>query len=124
MATCIDVSGANYPANYEGLAILPPEGMSLVPAFANQPLERAYLAWEHEGNRAIREGKWKLVSTSDGPWELYNMEIDRVEMNDLAGREPERVKAMSAKWDAWAIRTHVLPRPSAATSPAAKKAAD
>lgn len=124
MATCVDVAGAKYPANYEGHAILPPEGMSLVPAFANQPSERAYLAWEHEGNRAIREGKWKLVSTADGPWELYDMEIDRVEMNDLAGREPERVKAMSTQWDAWAIRTHVLPRPAGAAPSAAKKAAD
>jgi len=124
MATCVDVAGAKYPANYEGHAILPPEGMSLVPAFADQPLERAYLAWEHEGNRAIREGKWKLVSTADGPWELYDMEIDRVEMNDLAGREPGRVKAMSAMWDAWALRTHVLPRPPGTTSSAAKKAAD
>ncbi len=124
MATCIDVAGAKYPADYEGHTILPPEGMSLVPAFANQTSDRAYLAWEHEGNRAIREGKWKLVSTADGPWELYDMEIDRVEMNNLAGREPERVKAMSTQWDAWAIRTHVLPRPGGASSAAAKKAAD
>lgn len=124
MATCIDVAGAKYPADYEGHAILPPEGLSLIPAFANQPLEREYLAWEHEGNRAIREGKWKLVSLANAPWELYDMEIDRVEMNNVATREPERVKTMAAKWDAWAIRTHVLPRPGGATPTAGKKLDD
>jgi arylsulfatase len=111
MATCVDVSGARYPAEFNGSKILPPEGLSLVPAFAGRPLEREFLAWEHEGNRAIREGKWKLVSLAGAPWELYDMDADRVELQNLADREPERVKEMSAKWDAWAIRTHVLPRP-------------
>ncbi|EDY18478.1 sulfatase [Chthoniobacter flavus Ellin428] len=125
MATCIDVSGAKYPAEFDGHKILPPEGISLTPTFANQPLEREYLAWEHEGNRAIREGKWKLVSLSGAPWELYNMDVDRVELHDLAGNEPQRVKDMAAKWDAWAQRTHVLPRPPGPTGPsAAKKVVD
>jgi arylsulfatase len=121
MATCVDVSGAIYPAEFDGHQILPPEGISLAPTFANQPLEREYLAWEHEGNRAIREGKWKLVSVAGAPWELYNMEVDRVELHDLAANEPQRVKEMAAKWDAWAIRTHVLPRPQGGTDPAVTK---
>jgi len=111
MATCVDVAGATYPAEIDGAKILPPEGLSLVPAFAGHPLERAFLAWEHEGNRAIREGPWKLVSLAGAPWELYNMDTDRAELHDLAAREPRRVQEMSARWDAWAIRTHVLPRP-------------
>ena len=111
MATCIDVAGAKYPAELDGHKILPLEGLSLTPAFANQPLAREYLAWEHEGNRAVREGKWKLVALAGAPWELYDMEVDRVEMHDLAPSEPQRVREMSAKWEAWAQRTHVLPRP-------------
>jgi arylsulfatase len=117
MATCVEVSGAKYPTELDGHKILPPEGMSLIPAFANQSLDREYLAWEHEGNRAIREGKWKLASLAGKPWELYEIEIDRVEMHDLSAGEPARVKEMSAKWDAWAWRTHVLPRPDEAKKP-------
>jgi arylsulfatase A-like enzyme len=117
MATCVDLAGAKYPTDLDGHKILPPEGLSLVPAFAGQPLEREFLAWEHEGNRAIREGNWKLVSLAGAPWELYDMSTDRVELQNLATREPERVKEMSAKWDAWATRTHVLPRPSEGKKP-------
>ncbi len=111
MATCVDIADAKYPAEMNGNKILPLEGRSLVSAFAGQPIEREFLAWEHEGNRAIREGKWKLVSVATGPWELYDMDADRVEMNDLAASEAARVNQMSAKWESWAKRTNVLPRP-------------
>jgi arylsulfatase len=107
MATCLDVSGATYPAGKT-----PPEGKSLVPAFAGKPLERDLLAWEHEGNRAIRVGKWKLVARHDAPWELYDIDADRAELHDLASANPERVKGLAAKWDEWAKRTHVLPKPT------------
>lgn len=86
------------------------EGVSLLPAFAGKPLERNEpLFWEHESNRAVRDGKWKLVAKEDQPWELYDMEKDRTEMNNLAAAEPGRVKAMAAQWDAWAARANVLP---------------
>lgn len=118
MATCVDITGAKYPAEWIGKKILPMEGVSLRPllaASAGNPasLPPRLLAWEHEGNRAIREGQWKLVSLATAPWELYDMESDRVEMNNLAASQPERVKDMSAKWEVWAKRTNVLPRPEA-----------
>ena len=123
MATCVDITGAKYPAEWIGKKILPMEGVSLRPLLAPSAgnpasLSPRLLAWEHEGNRAIREGQWKLVSLATAPWELYDMEADRVEMNDLAASQPERVKDMSAKWEVWAKRTNVLPRPEA--PPAAK----
>ncbi|HVK03637.1 MAG TPA: LamG-like jellyroll fold domain-containing protein, partial [Armatimonadaceae bacterium] len=65
--------------------------------------------WEHEGNRAVREGRWKLVAKENQPWELYDIDADRSERTDLAAKEPGRAKAMAAAWDAWAARANVLP---------------
>jgi arylsulfatase len=109
MATCVDVAGATYPKEYKGNKITPLEGKSLVPAFADKAIEREAIYWEHEGNKAILVGSWKLVSKHPGPWELYHLERDRPETTDLAAKEPERVQAMSAQWQAWAERANVLP---------------
>jgi arylsulfatase len=110
LATCADIAGAKYPAEFAGNKITPLEGKSLVPAFDNKPIEREAIYWEHEGNRAMRAGKWKLVAKGpDGPWELYDLETDRTELHDLAAKQPERVKEMVAKWEAWARRAKVLP---------------
>ncbi|MCA9265435.1 MAG: arylsulfatase [Planctomycetales bacterium] len=112
MATCVDVAGATYPTRFhDDQAIHPLEGRSLRPAFAGQPIERDAIFWEHEGNRAIRIGDWKLVSKHPGKWELYNIPADRTEMNDLAAAQPERVKDMSTQWEAWAKRVGVAPWP-------------
>jgi arylsulfatase len=110
MATCVDVAGAKYPAQFSGQSIHPMEGVSLLPALAGQTLARPQpLCWEHEGNRAIRVGPWKLGSKHPGGWELYDVEADRTEQNDLAARQPERVKQMAAQWEAWAQRVGVQP---------------
>lgn len=112
MATCMAVSGAKYPKEENGESIYPLEGVSLLPAFEGEPLQREALYWEHEGNRAVRDGEWKLVAKGkQGAWELYDMEADRTELNDLAAREPERVSRMAARWESWARRAHVLPWP-------------
>jgi arylsulfatase len=106
MATCVELAGASYPAD-----ATPLEGKSLVPVFAGKQLQRDALYWEHEGNRAVRVGDWKLVARHKEPWELYDMQADRTELNDLAEKSPDRVREMSAKWDAWADRAGVLPYP-------------
>ena len=112
MTTCVDLAGATYPAQFKGKDILPMEGRSLVPAFDNKPIDRKALYWEHEGNRAIRVGDWKLAAVGrNGPWELYNMATDRTELRDLADKEPQRVKELSDMWEAWALRAHVKPYP-------------
>lgn len=108
MPTCVDVSGAKYPANFNGQVILPMEGRSLVPTFDDKPLERDAIYWEHEGNAAIRVGDWKLVRLGDnGAWELYNIKADRTELHNLATEKPALAKELAAKWDAWAERTNV-----------------
>lgn len=112
MATCVDLGGGAYPKELNGNAIQPMEGVSLKAAFQGEPLNRPQpIFWEHEGNRAIRIGDWKLVSKHPGGWELYDMTADRTEMNNLAATQPERVKEMSAQWDAWAKRVGVAPWP-------------
>ena len=121
MATCVDAAEAQYPEEYQGHEIIPMEGRSLLPAFANLPIDREALFWEHEGNRAIRMGKWKLVArawtdsecgrSGLNKWELYDLDADRTELNNLASQYPDRVKAMSASWVEWAQRLHVLPWP-------------
>lgn len=105
MATCVDVARAAYPA----LPIKPMEGRSLRPAFAGKTVDREALYWEHEGNRAIRQGPWKLVSKEDEPWELYNIDTDRAEQHDLSALQPERTKSLATQWDTWAARANVLP---------------
>jgi arylsulfatase A-like enzyme len=125
MATCVDLSGAKYPATFNGETITPLEGVTLRPALEGKSLQRAQpIFWEHEGNRAIRVGQWKLVSKHPTGWELYDIAKDRAEQHDLAAKQPDRVREMSAQWDAWAKRAGVLPWPVNSTvGNAAKKAA-
>jgi arylsulfatase len=111
MATCVDVGGAKYPTKRADVAVTPLEGTSLVPAFAGKPLPRDLLAWEHEKNRAIRVGDWKLVAKSGVEWELYDLAADPVELTDLAEKHPDKVKELSGRWEAWAKRCNVLPYP-------------
>lgn len=110
MATCVDLAGATYPDTFAGDRIQPMEGTSLAPAFRGRSLRRTRpLVWEHEGNRAIRDGRWKLVAKENQPWELYDLDADRSESHDLATRHPDRVRRMAADWDTWAARARVLP---------------
>lgn len=117
MATCLDVSGGTYPAEYKGQKIQPLEGISFAPVFKGlEREEHKEIAWEHFANRGIRSGKWKLVSQSPdkwtnakpGPWELYDVEADRTEMNNLAAAMPEKVKQMEARYMDWAAHVGVV----------------
>lgn len=111
MATCIDVTGSEYPTHHNGRRIHPLEGESLLPTLRSKTRSHGPIFWEHEGNRALREGKWKLVSRFPDRWELYDIENDRTEMHDLATAHPERVKKMKAIYAEWAQRSRVLPWP-------------
>ncbi|MFT6499267.1 MAG: arylsulfatase, partial [Akkermansiaceae bacterium] len=106
MATCIDLGKATYPSTK-----IPVEGTSLVPALKGSPIKRGKpIFFEHEGNRAVRDGKWKLVAKSvKGKWELYNIPADRTEMNNLADKNPDRVKTMTAQYETWAKERGIVP---------------
>ena len=109
MPTIVEVATAKYPAKLNAKPIEPMEGVSLTPAFKGQPLARSQpIFFNHEDNRAVRDGRWKLVSLARQPWELYDMDADRTELNDLSAQHPERVATMSAQYEAWAKRTRVV----------------
>jgi len=110
MATCVDLAGAEYPKTYNGSPITPLEGQSLRPVFERGERKgHDALFWEHEGNRAVRQGPWKLVSRYPDRWELFDLEADRTELDNLAGRHPDRVREMTALYDAWANKCGVIP---------------
>jgi len=113
MATCVDLAGAKYPDEHNGSKITPMQGVSLLPAFAGQPLNRPNpIFFEHEGNRAVRDGKWKLVAQGpSGKWELYDTEADRTEMHDIAAEKPDLVHQLTTKWEAWAKEAGAVPWP-------------
>jgi len=111
MATCVDYGRATYPATYDGRKILPMEGQSLRPVIEDKTMPSRTIFGEHEGNRMVREGDWKLVSTyyNHDRWELYNIREDRTEQHDLAAQYPDKVKALAAEYKIWAARCDVLP---------------
>jgi len=127
MATCVDVTGAEYPEMYKGRKITPMEGLSLNPIFKNGHRKgHEYLFWEHEGNRAVRKGRWKLLSRYEKDvelyrqwgypkkprkteWELYDMENDRTEMHNLVNKHPEIVRELKTAYEEWAARVNALP---------------
>lgn len=102
MATAVELSKTTYPAT-----VKPMEGRSLAPLFTGGQIEREAIYWEHEGNRAVRVGDWKLVSERPKAWELYNIARDRSEQHDLSQQEPERVQQMAAMYEAYAKRANV-----------------
>jgi arylsulfatase len=107
MPTICELTGAVYPKERSGTAILPPEGVSLVPALRGEPLPKRLIFIEHEENRSVRDGDWKLVALRNKPWELYNLAADPSEMHDLAAQEPGRVNDLAAAWKSWAERCQV-----------------
>jgi arylsulfatase len=119
MATCVDLGRAAYPTTSQGREIQPMEGRSLAPGFAGDRRAERVLIWEHYGNAAVRQGKWKLVRlhgkapggvAGDG-WELYDIEKDRSELHDLARVHPDKAAELAELWTRHAHRTMVFPQP-------------
>jgi arylsulfatase len=97
--TVLEIVGGKQPATVAGLPVPPMHGKSLVPAFAkDNTVQHEYLWFNHQGNRAIRMGDWKLVADKNAPWELYNLANDRSETINLAAAYPDRVQEMKAAW--------------------------
>ena len=102
MPTLLKAAGANYPAQRNTLEVPPMEGEDLGPVFRGSPASprRMPFYWEVWGNRALRDGDWKIVwGASERKWELFNMAEDRAETVDLATAYPDRLNAMISQWE-------------------------
>lgn len=112
MPTILEVAGAKYPEMYYGNAILPLEGNSLIPTFKNgKQNEPDYQYWEHSNNCAVRKGTWKAISkVGSDKWQLFNLDHDRTELNDLAVQYPEIVIDLATRWHQWSVRCKVVPK--------------
>ncbi len=118
--TLLEVCGVNYPKTFHNNKLPSLRGISLAPSFSGKPLNRKDPMFsEHENNAFMIDGKWKLVgkgvSAPLGPildkWELYNLEEDRTELNDLAEKRNDRLKKMAKAWQAWSVADKVYPKP-------------
>ena len=105
MPTVNEAAKASYPGR------IPLPGQSLMPMLNGESTDSRTLYFEHESNCAIIDGQWKLVSRKQSDWELYNVENDRTELNDLAAEHPEIVTRLSSSWDRWAKDNQVTPLP-------------
>ncbi|MEM7336834.1 MAG: arylsulfatase [Chloroflexota bacterium] len=109
LATIAGATGATYPPEYHDQAIQPTDGESLLPLLQDQDWQREQpIFFEHEGNCAIRQGPFKLVRQFNQPWELYDMEADRTELNDLMGQNDPLTKRLLKAYEAWASTTGVM----------------
>lgn len=112
MPTILELAQTVYPDTFNEKPIKKLRGQSLVPLLKGETIERERpIFWEHEGNRAVRKGDWKLVSKfPENNWELYNIPQDRMEENDLSAEKPKLVKELSQLYDDWAKSANVIPR--------------
>lgn len=110
--TFYELAGISYPTSYKGVKANPLVGKSLLPVLFGQASEvdrGEPIFWERAGNRAVRKGKWKIVSTYPSyKWELYDIEKDRGETTNLADTRPDIVNQLSAAYVRWADRTGVV----------------
>ncbi|MBL7140421.1 MAG: sulfatase-like hydrolase/transferase, partial [Planctomycetes bacterium] len=106
MPTCLDLAGAEYPKTFGGHAIAPTEGKSLLPLLEGKGRPgHNVLFFEHEGGKAVVAGGWKAVQPTRGDtWELYHLAEDRTETRNLAQAQPDRLKALVDRWQAWAAK--------------------
>jgi arylsulfatase len=113
MPTLRDAAGADYPAQHNGAAIPPEEGLSLLPAMRGEALADRTLFFSHEQARGVIDGTWKAVFSKRTPkppeWELYDLSADPCETHDLAKEHPHRLDAMAAEWEAYRIRVGLEP---------------
>jgi arylsulfatase len=97
--TILELAGVEKPKSWKGVPIPRAPGKSLVSSFSEElTIPRESIWWMHAGNRAIRQGNFKLVAAKGAPWELYDLSRDRAESNDLSNKMPDKAKALENSW--------------------------
>jgi len=110
LSTCLAAAKVQYPSQFNEMPLRKLDGTSLLPTFEKDLLAERTLFWEHQGSRAVQEGKWRLVSLDkESAWELYDLSADPYEQDDLSQRQPDRVQQLEAQWNDWAEDSQVFP---------------
>lgn len=121
VATILDVVGLAMPESYRGVPQHPLSGVSMQYSFdaADAPTEKEAQYYAMLGTRGIWKDGWKAAAihaplTGKGNfdkdrWELYNVDVDRSESNDLAAERPEKLQELIDVWFEQAEANNVLP---------------
>ena len=115
--TLLELANAKHPGSvYKGREVLPMTGKSFLPHLRN-PQVAVYSAedinaWELFGRQAIRQGPWKMVTQAapfgNGEWQLFNLDDDPAETNDLAAKNPDRVTALALAWEDYKAGNNII----------------
>jgi arylsulfatase len=98
MPTLLDVTETEHPAE-KNKKYLPMDGKSFLGALYGKGLaERGAMLFKWAHGKAVVDGKWKIVIVDNGDWELYDLESDASELNDLASKHPGKVEQMEKLW--------------------------
>jgi arylsulfatase len=116
MPTFLEIAGAAYPKTLNGqplpLMMGKPWNDVLAGKATSPRTDKDYLAWELFGNRAVRQGAWKLrwqyKPMGKEDWELFDLAADPAERNDLVAQHPDKVKELVALWDDYVRRNNVI----------------
>ncbi|MGI9514197.1 MAG: arylsulfatase [Anderseniella sp.] len=109
LPTILRATGAPYLSELGGHPIQPLQGESFLDLLVGAEWRREQpIFFEHEGNSAIRLGGFKLVRKFRSDWELYDMDADRTELNNLAGRNAPLEVDLLNQYGDWADKAGVL----------------
>ncbi len=132
MPTLLEIVGGEYPREKHGKPLPPMIGkswVSMLQGETDSPRDDTdWMAWELFGNRAVRQGDWKILAQwvphgvvrerqtefrraktrGVGDWQLFNLREDPTERHDLAEKHPERLAQMVKLWDEYFAANNII----------------